>query len=99
MTFWMNAAKFYLGQKEIKGKYHNDKIVQMFKRIKRAGIKDDETPWCAAFVGNCLEEVGIVSSRSEGALSYQKYGVAVEPTYGAIAYMARYNAKGKLLGG
>ena len=67
---WFDAAQKYLGLKEIKGSKHAPLIVQMWARIKLAGIKDDETPWCAAFVGSCLEEVGIQSSRSAAALSY-----------------------------
>ena len=71
---WFDAAQKYLGLKGIKGSKHAPLIVKMWARIKLAGIKDDETPWCAAFVGSCLEEVGIQSSRSAAALSYAKFG-------------------------
>jgi uncharacterized protein (TIGR02594 family) len=77
---------------------NNSKIVRMFDRIK-VGVNDDETPWCAAFVGNCLEEVGIKSTRSAWALSYADYGVKAPCVPGAIAYMQRKNAAGKVIGG
>lgn len=48
---WLVEARRYIGEREIKGPKHNPKILQMWKDIKRGGIKDDETPWCAAFVG------------------------------------------------
>jgi hypothetical protein len=48
---------------EIKGPRHNPLILQFWKGIKRGGIKDDETPWCAAFVGAMLERAGIKSTR------------------------------------
>ena len=97
---WFDAAQKYLGLKEIKGSKHAPLIVQMWARIKLAGIKDDETPWCAAFVGSCLEEVGIQSSRSAAALSYAKFGKSLGyPVQGAIAYKNRYNSAGKIIGG
>jgi uncharacterized protein (TIGR02594 family) len=71
----------------------------MWQRI-RAPFSDDETPWCAGFVGSVLEESGIKSSRSAAALSYRSWGKSCPyPTVGAIAYMSRRNSAGKLVGG
>lgn len=96
---WMIVAKGYLGQKEISGTKHNPLIVKMWSRI-RAPFTDDETPWCAAFVGSCLEEANFKSSRSAGALSYRTWGQPISvPVYGAIAYMSRKNKAGKVVGG
>ncbi|EDR9797697.1 TIGR02594 family protein, partial [Salmonella enterica subsp. enterica serovar Zongo] len=64
---WLAEARRYIGEREIKGAQHNPLIVQMWRDIKRGGIKDDETPWCAAFVGAVLEHVGIKSTRFESA--------------------------------
>jgi hypothetical protein len=50
------AARKHIGQMEIKGPRHNPLILQFWKDIKRGGIKDDETPWCAAFVGAMLSD-------------------------------------------
>ena len=94
-TPWMDYAKALVGTTEIKGSKHNPEIVQFWKDIKRGGIKDDETPWCAAFVGACLEKAGIVSSRLEAARSYEKFGVRLEkPAYGCIAVYSRKAATG-----
>lgn len=71
---WITEAKKHLGTKEIPGAKHEPKILAWWKSIKRGGIKSDEVPWCAAFVGGCLEAVGIVSSRYESAKSYLTWG-------------------------
>lgn len=80
----------HLGTREIPGARHEPKILQWWKAIKRGGIKNDETAWCAAFVGGCLEQVGIVSSRYESAKSYLTWGVEVRaPIYGCIVVFTR----------
>lgn len=87
---WLVRARTYIGTREIPGMRHEPKIVQWWKAIKRGGIKDDETPWCAAFVGAMLEGVGIVSSRFESAKSYLNWGRAInQPVVGAIAVFTR----------
>jgi hypothetical protein len=48
---WLSEARKHIGTREIKGGQHNAEILGWWKAIKRSGIKDDETPWCAAFVG------------------------------------------------
>lgn len=97
---WFDKAKEYIGMKEIAGIKHAPFIIRMWARIKMSGIKDDETPWCAAFVGSCLEEVGIQSTRTGWALDYAKYGQKLDyPVQGAIAYKRRVNSAGKVIGG
>jgi uncharacterized protein (TIGR02594 family) len=87
---WLQIAEQYIGTEEFKGIRHNPVIVGFWKLIKRSGIKDDETPWCAAFVGGCLEQAGILSSRFEGAASYLKWGKAIpKPLLGCIAVISR----------
>jgi uncharacterized protein (TIGR02594 family) len=87
---WLTIAEKYIGTEEFKGLRHNQVIVGFWKLIKRGGIKDDETPWCAAFVGGCLEQAGIVSSRFEGAASYLKWGNPIpKPLLGCIAVISR----------
>lgn len=87
---WLVEADKLLGLKEIPGPRHSPEILQMWKDIKRGGIKDDETPWCAAFVGAMLERAGITSSRFESAKSYEKWGVALaKPVYGCVIVMTR----------
>lgn len=86
---WMTKALSYMGEKEIKGIKNNSKIVSMWERIK-APFRDDETPWCAAFVGSVLEECGIKSTRKANARSYQYYGNPItKPEYGCIVVLWR----------
>ena len=87
---WIEAGRKLIGLEEIKGPQHNPEILQMWKDIKRGGIKDDETPWCAAFVGAMLERAGIQSSRFESAKSYLNWGIKLEqPCYGCVAVFTR----------
>lgn len=87
---WIALAKKDIGVSEIKGDKHNPVIVQYWKDIKRGGIKDDETPWCAAFVGAMLERSGIRSTRFESAKSYETWGYKLtSPVYGCIVTFIR----------
>lgn len=87
---WIKEARKYIGLREIKGANHSPEILQFWKDIKRGGIKDDETPWCAAFVGAMLERAGIQSSRSDGSKSFLNWGVKLnEPTVGCIVVFTR----------
>lgn len=87
---WLELARQHMGLREIHGPKHAQEIVQFWRDIRRGGIKDDETPWCAAFVGSCLERAGFVSTRFESASSYRTWGVKLEhPEVGAIAVIPR----------
>ena len=87
---WIVEGRKYIGEKEIKGLEHNPLILQFWKDIKRGGIKDDETPWCAAYVGGVLERSGITSSRFESAASYLNWGVKLDkPAYGCVVVFSR----------
>jgi uncharacterized protein (TIGR02594 family) len=86
----MVEAEKLIGLKEIKGAQHAPEILQMWRDIKRGGIKDDETPWCAAFVGAMLERVGIRSSRFESARSYLDWGqLLAVPVPGCVVVFTR----------
>ena len=87
---WIANGRALIGISEVKGSKHNPEIVQMWKDIKRGGIKDDETPWCAAFVGAMLERAGIRSTRFESAKSYLDWGIPMSvPAYGCVAVFTR----------
>lgn len=91
--YWLTKAYLYLGVKEISGSKHAQKIITWWQLI-RSAFRDDETPWCAAFVGGVLEECGIRSSRSAAARSYNKWGVELEgPAYGCIVTFWRVSPK------
>jgi uncharacterized protein (TIGR02594 family) len=87
---WLEIAEGYIGTTEFKGIRHNPIIVGFWKLIRRSGIKDDETPWCAAFVGGCLEQAGIASTRFESAASYLRWGREIaNPVVGCVAVISR----------
>lgn len=87
---WLEDARSFIGLTEIKGPQHAPEIVQFWKDIKRGGIKDDETPWCAAFVGAMLERAGIRSSRFESAKSYLDWGqLLAAPVVGCVVVFTR----------
>jgi uncharacterized protein (TIGR02594 family) len=87
---WIVEARNLIGLREIKGPNHAPEILQMWRDIKRGGIKDDETPWCAAFVGAMFERAGIRSSRLESARSYLDWGQMIsEPVPGCVVVFSR----------
>jgi uncharacterized protein (TIGR02594 family) len=87
---WIVEARKNLNVREIKGPQHCAEILQYWRDIKRGGIKDDETPRCAAFVGAMLERVGIQSTRFESARSYLTRGTELrEPVRCIIVVFTR----------
>lgn len=91
---WLRVALSYLGLKEIKGPHHEQQILSWWEKIKMP-FRDDETPWCAAYVGGVLEECGIRSTRSGMARSYTKFGMELDnPARGAIVTFWRGKRNG-----
>lgn len=87
---WVSEARKLIGHTEVKGPRHSPEILQMWRDIKRGGIKDDETPWCAAFVGAMLERAGFRSSRFESAKSYLDWGQHLAlPVPGCVVVFTR----------
>lgn len=92
---WMPIAQAAQGVKEIKGERHNSVILEYFDHVGHGWVKDDETPWCAAFVGACLERSGIKSTGSLAARSYLNWGKEVTtPKYGDIVVFWRGKKNG-----
>ncbi len=86
---WLTFARRYSGLKEIKGKKHAPEILAMWEKLGLP-FKTDEVPWCAGFVGFVLESVGIASTRSGMARSYEKWGVKLaKPAVGAVVTFKR----------
>jgi uncharacterized protein (TIGR02594 family) len=89
---WMRIARSYLGTREIKGPVNNPAIVELFKLVGHGWVKDDETAWCAAFVGGVLAKAGLPHTGSLAARSYEAWGQALplnQPVYGAIGVKKR----------
>ena len=76
-----------LGQQEIKGKQFNARIGEYLTSV---GLpKDDEIPWCAAFVNWTLKQANINGTNSGWAKSYMSWGKECDCEIGAIAVMNR----------
>ncbi len=86
----MAVAWAELGQSEVSGPGVNPRVVDYFHHVGHSAIADDETAWCAAFVGACLERAGFASTRSLMARSYLDWGEpAADPPAGSIAVLTR----------
>jgi len=94
---WFSVATRFLNDhlKEAQGPANNATIVEMFRVSGHPEVKDDETPWCAAFVGACLRLSGYKSSGSLGARSYQTFGEDLrnQPRKGCIVVFWRDDPK------
>lgn len=72
-------AEKFKGLWEWKGSDHNPKILKWFADVGHSWVVDDETAWCAAFVGAMLEKVNLKSTRALNARSYLKWGEEIAP--------------------
>lgn len=78
------------GTQEILGGQHNPRILEYFEKVGHDWVQDDETAWCAAFVGWCLESAGIPSTKKLNAQSYMKWGkVSLRPKLGDLVVFWR----------
>ena len=59
------------------GKGDNPKVLAYFQDAGHPEIKDDETAWCAAFVGAMIKRAGGVPTGSLAARSYLVWGTPV----------------------
>lgn len=86
---WLKCARLYLGEREIAGIENNPLIVRMWDGITGL-VREDETPWCAAFVHRVLDDMGLASTRSAAARSYLKWGVGLAtPAPGCVVVFSR----------
>jgi uncharacterized protein (TIGR02594 family) len=89
---WMLEARALIGTREVHGPRHSSAVLRMWETVK-APFRDDETPWCAAFVGHCMEMAGIRSTKSAAARSYAKWGDTLvgpyQAAYGAVVVLNR----------
>lgn len=71
---WLKAAFSDLGLHEVKGRQHNDRIVEMFTIAGHPEIKDDETAWCSAAVNTWMVEAGLRGTGALNARSWLTWG-------------------------
>jgi uncharacterized protein (TIGR02594 family) len=88
---WLEIARGELGQHEIPGPQANARIVE-YHSITSLHATSDEVPWCASFVGWCLEKAGIKSTRSAAAASYLSWGSSAFPRPGAVCVIRQKSA-------
>ena len=87
---WLAHAWAELGQREVRGVADNPRIRAFYRDAGQKTEHHDEVPWCAAFVGACLERAGLSSMRSLMARSYLHWGAPIaNGRYGAIAVLSR----------
>lgn len=70
----LELAGNYLGLKEYPGAQHNETVVDFFQTVGHGWVDDDETPWCAAFVGAVLSTAGLTHTGKLNAKSYLDWG-------------------------
>jgi uncharacterized protein (TIGR02594 family) len=89
---WLNIARRYLGLREVPGKQHNPTIVEWFAGL----FKDDETPWCGAFVAGVCRAAGLpVVKNFAGARNWLDFGVPLpRPVPGAVVVFWRGKKSG-----
>lgn len=68
-NIWIDKAASYLGVAEIPGAKNNEQILAFLHTVLDTDTED--TPWCAAFVNFNLDKVGIKSSGSGMARSFE----------------------------
>jgi uncharacterized protein (TIGR02594 family) len=90
---WLRRARQEIGVTEIAGKVHSKRVLSYWE-LAKLYFTDDETPWCAGFVGAMLEDCGIKSTRSGMARSYDKWGQPCGPVPGAIVTFWRGSKTG-----
>jgi uncharacterized protein (TIGR02594 family) len=92
---WMAVALREVGQNEIAGARHNDRIID-YHATTTLQATADETPWCASFVNWCLREVNIAGTNSALAASWLNWGQPCDPRAGAITVIFNTNASASL---
>lgn len=87
---WIIKARSFIGLKEGPGAIDNPKVVAFYTKAGHPEVKHDAVPWCAAFVGGVLADVGVKPTGTLWALDYAKYGTKLsQPAVGAIATKKR----------
>jgi uncharacterized protein (TIGR02594 family) len=93
MPEWLRIAKKEIGVIETTNG-DNPRILQ-YHLVTKLKAKTEDTPWCAAFVCWCLEQAGIVSTRSAWAKDFLNWGVEIDkPRVGCIVVFSRGNVGG-----
>lgn len=71
---WVRVAFGEVGVVEYTQPGKSNHRIERYHEITRAGVADDQVPWCSSFVSFCLEMAGVVSTKSKAAISYGGWG-------------------------
>jgi len=87
---WMALARRDIGIATLPNRDDKTRVLNYFRDVGHAEVKNDDVAWCAAFAGSCLERAGIRSTRSLLARSYLNWGLALaEPKPGCLVVLSR----------
>jgi uncharacterized protein (TIGR02594 family) len=96
MTELLIIALSKYGTKELPGGQHEADILKYFEEIGHQWVKDDETPWCAAFMNWCCLKAGYKGTGKLNARSFLDAGEKVEtPELGDVVIFSRDNDPAK----
>lgn len=88
---WLDIAEGEIGQKEVVGG-ENPRIIEYHSSCT-LHAKEDEVPWCSAFVNWCLLQAGIIGTNNALAKSWLGWGEMIaEPVLGCIVVIKKNEA-------
>ena len=90
---WLQIALGELGVTEIPGPESDERIVEYLESVDTLpeGLQGtDQTAWCSAFVGWCIEKAGFQSTEKANARSWTNWGIPLTtPAHGCICVLWR----------
>lgn len=87
----MVIANNEIGQKEIKGKGNNPRIIK-YHASTTLKAKTDETPWCSSFVNWVIIQANMQGTNSAAAASWLTWGEKTSAKSGAITIIRNASA-------
>lgn len=92
---WLRIARAELGTKEISGDGHTSRIIE-YHATTSLRARDDETPWCSAFVNWCMGQAGYAGTNRANARSWLAWGRPLEvPVPGCVVILSRGSPSGQ----
>ncbi len=90
---WLEIAEAEKGQHEVRGG-ENPRIIA-YHATTKLQAKEDEVPWCSAFVNWCLKQAGIKGTDSAAAKSWLSWGRPVDPPEEGCICVIRQKQQGQ----
>ena len=81
-----------LGVVETPGSASTSRVLEYLRSttLDRTQASHDSTPWCSAFVCWCLDQAGVIGTRSAAARSWLSWGQRLDvPRRGCLAVLSR----------